>query len=79
MADIDVTTEGMLALLWKLNPQKATWPDDIPARILIEMAVHAFICALCTGGRSVPTVVVFLEFPDVGTTANIHNIFIGIK
>ena len=34
MSDIDFTTEGVAKLLHGLNPNKATGPDDIPARIL---------------------------------------------
>ena len=38
MPDIDITTEGILTLLRKLNPKKATGPDMMPARVLKEMA-----------------------------------------
>ncbi|WAR00573.1 RTJK-like protein, partial [Mya arenaria] len=38
MNDIEVTPEGVLALLKKLNPNKATGPDMIPSRILKELA-----------------------------------------
>ena len=34
MPDIIITTEGVASLLHGLNPNKATGPDDIPARIL---------------------------------------------
>ena len=34
MSDIIITTEGVAKLLHSLNPNKATGPDDIPARIL---------------------------------------------
>ena len=34
MPDIIITTEGVARLLHGLNPNKATGPDDIPARIL---------------------------------------------
>ena len=34
MPDIIITTEGVARLLHELNPNKATGPDDIPARIL---------------------------------------------
>lgn len=38
MPDIRVTAEGVLKLLQKLNPSKATGPDMLPARILKEFA-----------------------------------------
>ena len=34
MSDIIITTEGVAKLLHGLNPNMATGPDDIPARIL---------------------------------------------
>ena len=34
MPDIIITTEGAARQLHGLNPNKATRPDDIPARIL---------------------------------------------
>ena len=38
MSDIQVTEEGVLKLLLKLNPTKACDPDTIPERILEELA-----------------------------------------
>ena len=38
MADIHVTTEGVLKLLQKLNVNKASVPDMIPARLLKELS-----------------------------------------
>ena len=34
MPDIIITTKGVARLLHGLNPNKATGPDDIPARII---------------------------------------------
>ena len=39
MSDIIITTEGVAKLLHALNPNKATGPDDIPAKIL-QLAVN---------------------------------------
>ena len=38
MPKISVTKEGVFKLLLKLNPNKATGPDLLPARILKDMA-----------------------------------------
>ena len=38
MPDIEVSTDGILKLLRKINPGKATGPDMIPARILRDLA-----------------------------------------
>ena len=38
MPEIEITTEGVLKLLRKVNPSKASGPDKIPARILKEFA-----------------------------------------
>ena len=38
MPEISVTKEGVFKLLLKLNPNKATGPDLLPARILKDMA-----------------------------------------
>ena len=35
---IEVTTNGVIKLLKKINPHKATGPDNIPARLLKELA-----------------------------------------
>ena len=40
MSDIRVTDEGVAKLLQKLNPNKATGPDMLPARILKELATE---------------------------------------
>ena len=40
MSDIRVTDEGVAKLLQKLNPNKATGPDTLPARILKELATE---------------------------------------
>ena len=37
MPEISVTKEGVFKLLLKLNPNKATGPDLLPARILKDM------------------------------------------
>ena len=34
MPDIKVSVEGVTKLLRDINPNKASWPDEIPARIL---------------------------------------------
>ena len=38
MPDIDISREGVLKLLKKINPNKASGPDMIPARILKDLA-----------------------------------------
>ena len=38
MPEISVTKEGVFKLLLKLNPNKATGPDLLPARTLKDMA-----------------------------------------
>ena len=45
MSDIIITTEGVAKLLHGLNPNKATGPDDIPARIL-QIAANELAPAL---------------------------------
>ena len=45
MSDIIITTEGVAKLLHGLNPNKATGPDDIPARIL-QLAANELAPAL---------------------------------
>ena len=45
MYDIIITTEGVAKLLHGLNPNKATGPDDIPARIL-QLAANELAPAL---------------------------------
>ena len=38
MPDIEISREGVLKLLKKINPNKASGPDMIPARILQDLA-----------------------------------------
>ena len=45
LSDIIITTEGVAKLLHDLNPNKATGPADIPARI-IQLAANALATAL---------------------------------
>jgi hypothetical protein len=71
MPDIDVTTKGVATLLRKLNPQKATGPDMISARILKETADQcapflATIYRKCLTEGSIP---------EVWKTANVSAIF----
>ena len=71
MPDKVITTEGILTLLRKLNPKKATGPDMMPARILKEMADQCaqYLCILyrkCFSNG---------EIPDVWKTANVSAIF----
>ena len=40
MPEIEVTNEGVVKLLLKLNPYKASGPDLLPARVLKEMATE---------------------------------------
>ena len=40
MPEIEVTNEGVVKLLLKLNPNKASGPDLLPARVLKEMATE---------------------------------------
>ena len=71
MPDINITTKGVTTLLRKLNSQKATGPDMIPARILKEMADQcapflAIIYRKCLTDGSIP---------EVWKTANVSAIF----
>ena len=71
MPDINVTTEGIRKLLQKLNVNKATGPDMIPARILKELSeeIAPFLCTIyqkCLETGSIP---------DVWKTANVSAIF----
>ena len=45
VVDIIITTEGVAKLLHGLNPNKATGPDDIPARIF-QLAANELAPAL---------------------------------
>jgi hypothetical protein len=71
MPDINITTEGIRALLRKLNVQKAAGPDLIPACIYKEMADQCapflnIIYSKCLSSGSIP---------DVWKTANVSAIF----
>jgi len=71
MPDIEVTTEGILSLLKRLNPNKATGPDMMPARILKELADQCapylrIIYGKCLAGRGIP---------DVWKQANVSAIY----
>ena len=61
MPDINVTTEGIWKLLQKLNVNKASGPDMIPARILKELSeeIAPFLCKIyqkCLETRSIPAI-----------------------
>ena len=45
MPDIIITTEGVAKLLHDLNPNKATGPDEVPAKIL-QVAANELAPAL---------------------------------
>ena len=71
MPDIEVTTEGILSLLKRLNPNKATGPDLIPARIFKELAEQCapylhIIYVKCLNGGGIP---------DVWKQANVSAIY----
>ena len=40
LGEITITVPGVVKLLDKLNPNKASGPDELPARILNNFAVH---------------------------------------
>jgi len=71
MPDIIVMFEGVAKLLSKLNPNKASGPDLLPARVLKELsdACAPYLCdiyAKCLSTGSIP---------DVWRTANVSAIF----
>ena len=71
MLDIHVNTDGVLKLLQKLNVNKASGPDMIPARLLKELSkeIAAFFCIIyqkCLETGSIP---------DVWRTANVSAIY----
>ena len=71
MPDINVTTEGIRKPLQKLNVNKASGPDMIPARILKELSeeIAPFLCTIyqkCLETGSIP---------DIWKTAIVSAIF----
>ena len=71
MPDIHVTTEGVLKLLQKLNVNKASGPDMIPARLLKELSkeIAPFLCIIYQKCLETGTI------PDVWRTANVSAIY----
>ena len=71
MPNIEITSHGVLKLLQKLNPQKATGPDMLPARVLKELANECapylgYIYQKCLTTGSIP---------DIWKTATVSAIF----
>ena len=71
MPEISVTKEGVFKLLLKLNPNKATGPDLLPARILKDMANEIAPILTTIFQRSFDTGIV----PRDWRTANVTAIF----
>ena len=71
MPEISVTKEGVFKLLLKLNPNKATGPDLLPARILKDMANEIAPILTAIFQRSFDTGIV----PRDWRTANVTAIF----
>ncbi|XP_052794650.1 uncharacterized protein LOC128227817 [Mya arenaria] len=71
MNDIEVTPEGVLALLKKLNPNKATGPDMIPSRILKELADQCAPYLSTIFNKCLQSG----EVPSIWKTANVSAIF----
>ena len=71
MPNITISTDGIEKLLTDFKPNKATGPDDIPARIL-KMGAHEIAPALATiFNKSLETG----TLPDIWRRANISPIF----
>ena len=71
MPDIDITVEGVCKLLRNLNPRKASGPDQVPARLLKEMAdelapILTVIFKKC---------LTYGETPHIWLSANVTAIF----
>ena len=71
MPEISVTKEGVFKLLLKLNPNKATGPDLLPARILKDLAKEIAPILTAIFQRSFDTGIV----PRDWRTANVTAIF----
>lgn len=71
MPDIKVTAEGVLKLLQKLNPNKATGPDMLPARIMKELAAEISPLLAIIYQKSLDTGTI----PKNWKTANVTAIF----
>jgi hypothetical protein len=63
MPEITVSIEGVQKLLQKLNPQKACGPDQIPARILRDLADAALsLASACNIPTSLSGAMPFVSF-----------------
>ena len=64
MPDINFTTNGILKLLSKLNPQKAKGPDKIPIRFLKDYAddISKFLKKIFYKTLTIPVI-----FPRIGS------------
>ena len=71
MPDIKVTAEGVLKLLQKLNTNKATGPDMLPARIMKELAAEISPLLAIIYQKSLDTGTI----PKNWKTANVTAIF----
>ncbi len=72
--DIDnltITTPGVQKLLEKINPQKASGPDNIPDRVLKELAPEIAPCLTAIFNKSLDTG----QLPDTWTQANVTPIY----
>ena len=71
MPEVTVSTQGVQKLLSKLQPNKATGPDDLAARVLKEFAVEIAPALSCIFQRSLDTGIL----PEDWRRANISPVF----
>ena len=71
MPEVTVSTQGVQKLLSKLQPNKATGPDDLPARVLKEFAVEIAPALSCIFERLLDTGIL----PEDWRRANISPFF----
>ena len=71
LGDITITVPGVVKLLDKLNPNKASGPDELPARILKNFAVHLALTLTAIYNQTVLHGVL----PDDHKCANVMPLF----
>ena len=71
MPEVTVSTQGVQKLLSKLQPNKATGPNDLPARVLKEFAVEIAPALSCIFQRLLDTGIL----PEDWRRANISPVF----
>ena len=69
MPETEVTNEGVVKLLLKLNPNKASGPDLLPARVLKEMATEIGLFLTIIFQNSFDTWIVPKDWRTVNVTA----------